>query len=391
MTGRTPLPAGATDERVVVVHDYLTQRGGAERVVLAIMRAFPHARLISSVYEPTQTFPEFAHYDVRTSWLNRISPLRKDPRLAFPLLAKAFSELYVPDADFVVCSSSGWAHGVRTPAPKIVYCHNPPRWLHQTSDYAVGQPLPARLLLEVLRTSLTRWDRQAAATATAYLANSTTVRERVLAAYGVEADVLPPPIGIDPGGPQEPVPGLQPGYLLTVSRARGYKNSVLVAEAVQSLPNERLVVVGALPGPPGGGRWGDRIVSLQELSDAQLRWVYANCAGLLAVSREDFGLTPLEANAFGRPVACLRAGGYLDTVRPGQTGVFVERATLEGVLAGIRDLRATAFSETAIREHAARYSPEVFADRLRTIAAEVRALRRVPAQRTGTDSRSSVA
>lgn len=390
VTGGTRKARPLDDERVVVVHDYLTQRGGAERVVLAIMKAFPHARLITSFYEPAQTFPDFAGYDIRTSWLNKVSPLRKDPRLAFPLLARAFSELYIPDADFVICSSSGWAHGVRTPAPKVVYCHNPPRWLHQTSDYAAGQPLPARLLLEVLRTSLTRWDRQAAATATAYLANSTVVRERVLAAYGVEADVLPPPIGIDPGGAQEPVPGVQPGFLLTVSRARGYKNSGLVAEAVSALPGQRLVVVGGLP-ERAAGTWDERITGLRDLSDPQLRWLYANCTGLVAVGREDFGLTPLEANAFGRPVACLRAGGYLDTVRPGQTGVFIERPTVEGVLAGLRELRATHFSETAIRDHAQRFSPDVFADRLRTIVGEVRALRRIPVQRSGTESRTVVA
>ena len=364
------------NDRVVVVHDYLTQRGGAERVVLAIMRAFPQARLITSVYEPSQTFPEFADYDITTSWLNRVTALRRDPRLAFPLLAQAFSRCQIPDADFVICSSSGWAHGIRTAAPKIVYCHNPPRWLHQTSDYAAGQPLPARLALEVLRTSLTRWDRQAAATATAYLANSTLVRERVLAAYGIEADVLPPPIGLDPDGPQEPMPGLQPGYLLTVSRARGYKNAALVAEAVSSMPDARLVVVGGVPQPPAGRSWPTRITGLRDLTDAQLRWTYANCSGLVAVGREDFGLTPLEANAFGRPVACLRAGGYLDTVRPDQTGVFIDRPTVEGITDGIRRLRSSTFSEAAIREHALRYSPAVFANRLRTIAAEVRALRR---------------
>ena len=95
----------------------------------------------------------------------------------------------------------------------------------------------------------------------------------------------------------------------------------------------------------------------------------------LAVGREDFGLTPLEANAFGRPVACLRAGGYLDTVRPGQTGVFIERPSVDGIVAGLQQLRRTEFSAAAIREHAQRYSPAVFAQRLHGIAAEVRALR----------------
>src|SRR4051794_5927491 len=96
---------------VAIAHDYLTQRGGAERVVLSLARAFPGAPIYTSVYEPDTTFPEFAHLDVRTTPLNRLQPLRRRHRLALPMLAPAFSNVHV-DADVVVCSSSGWAHGV---------------------------------------------------------------------------------------------------------------------------------------------------------------------------------------------------------------------------------------------------------------------------------------
>src|SRR5439155_851589 len=126
----------------------------------------PDARLITSVYDPDATYPEFRDYQVETLWLDRVRAFKKDPRRGLPLLAGAFSSLEITDADVVVCSSSGWAHGVRTDAPKIVYCHNPPRWLHQTEDYVADRSLPARLALDVLRKPLTRWDRQAAATAT---------------------------------------------------------------------------------------------------------------------------------------------------------------------------------------------------------------------------------
>lgn len=354
-----------------MAHDYLTQRGGAERVVLSMLRAFPQATVVTSVYSPATTFAEFGDYDVRTTWLQRLPLARRDPRRALPLLARAFSKVSVPDADVVLCSSSGWAHGVSTTAPKIVYCHNPPRWLHQSSDYTAHQPLPVRLAVEVLRNRLTGWDRSAAASAETYLANSTTVRDRILRAYGIDAEVVPPPVGIDVTGPREPVPGVRPGFLLNVSRPRGYKNSHLVAEAVASLAEVDLFMVGGLPERSDGAAWPENLYGARDLTDAQMRWLYANCSGLLAVSHEDFGLTPLEANAFGKPVACLRAGGYLDSLAPEVSGVFIERLSLEHVRDGIRRLRAGTFHASEIVAHAAAFDEQTFGRRLRAVVDQV--------------------
>ncbi|MHB8509172.1 MAG: glycosyltransferase, partial [Candidatus Dormibacteria bacterium] len=125
--------------RIAIVHDYLTQRGGAERVVLGMLQAFPDARLITSVYNPETTFPAFGDRVVETSGLQRVEAFRTDPRRALPLLAKTFSRTTVRDVDLVLCSSSGWAHGVTTTAPKLVYCYNPPRWVYQHSDYVEAQ------------------------------------------------------------------------------------------------------------------------------------------------------------------------------------------------------------------------------------------------------------
>ncbi len=110
--------------RVAIVHDYLTQRGGAERVVLSMLKAFPEAPIYTSMYEPDRTYPEFQQADVRTSVLDRHWPLTQMQKLAFPFLAPLFSRMHV-DADVVLCSSSGWAHGVSTTGIKIVYCHTP--------------------------------------------------------------------------------------------------------------------------------------------------------------------------------------------------------------------------------------------------------------------------
>ena len=349
------------EPRIVVAHDYFTQRGGAERVALAIRAALPGDSLVTALHTPTATFPEVQRYDVRTSRLQRISAFRRDPRLALALLPGAFDSLRIDNADVVVCSSTGFAHGVPTSAPKLVYCHNPPRWLYQPEDYLTNQPEAVRQALRVLAPRLRRWDKAAARTAARYLVNSSVVQARVKRVYGIDAHLLPPPISLDPAGPQERVPGLDPGFFLVVGRPRGYKNVEVVCEAFRNLPRERLVVVGGLP----AGLWTDRFTGLQDLSDAQLRWLYASCAATVSVAHEDFGLTPLEGNAFGRPALCLRAGGFLDTLAEGRNGWYVEELTPSAVVAAVRRLRDDPPHEADVLAHAAAYSRRVFAKRLR--------------------------
>lgn len=355
--------------RVCLAHDYLTQRGGAERVALTLLRAFPGSPMLTSVYTPERTFPGFAEHDVRTGPLQDVAPFRRDPRLALPLLARAWSRTVVTgaDADVVLASSSGWAHGVTTTPDvgKIVYCHNPARWLYQQQDYVAGHGARAAVLAP-LRSRLTRWDAAAAHSADRYLANSTSVARRIEHVYGIEAEVLSPPVSVDTGGARTPVAGLEPGFVLTVARGRGYKNTAVVEEAVSGLRGERLVVVGGAgtdaPAPDGVRRLG-------VVSDSELRWLYANARALVSASHEDFGLTPLEANAFGTPVVVLRAGGFLDTLDEGVSGVFFDRPQVEDVRAALRELPD--LDPVAVRRHAARYSPERFAVRLAEVVDEV--------------------
>src|SRR5262249_31471914 len=137
-TPNTPMSEDRARRSVALVHDYLTQRGGAERVVLSLTRAFPCAPVYTSLYDLGRTFPEFDAVDLRPLPLHRVAPLRRHHRSALPVLAPAFSSLRV-DADVVVCSSSGWGHGVRARGRKIVYCHTPARWLYQRERYLRGR------------------------------------------------------------------------------------------------------------------------------------------------------------------------------------------------------------------------------------------------------------
>ncbi len=353
--------------RIALVHDYLTQRGGAERVVLALTRAFPTAPLYTSLYEPGTTFPEFAGVDVRPLLLNRLAPLRDRHRLALPLLAPAFSRLQLSE-DVVVCSSSGWAHGTHASGRKIVYCHTPARWLYQPDRYLRGRGPAIRATTRALRPALERWDRRAATSADSYLANSSAVAERIRHIYGLEAEVLPPPPALKAGGRAEPVAGLDPGFLLCVSRLLPYKNVDVVVRAFAELPNERLVLVGSGPEESSlRGLSGSNVTLVGAVSDERLRWLYRECVGLVAASHEDFGLTPLEAAGFGHPSAVLRWGGFLDTVEEGGTGLFFDSPTPEAVADAVRRLGRQRWDADAIRAHAERFSEERFIERIRAI------------------------
>ncbi|MGD0881667.1 MAG: glycosyltransferase [Acidimicrobiales bacterium] len=357
---------------VALVHDYLTQRGGAERVVLTLADGYPSATIFTALYDPEATFPGFAGHDVRTLPVDRIGVLRDHHRLALPLLAPAFSRLHV-DADVTVCSSSGWAHGARTSGAKIVYCHNPARWLYQADQYLSGSSRLAAVGLALLAPPLRRWDRKAAATADRYLVNSRTVRARVADVYGIDADVVPPPVDIDVGGPRRPPGEIEPGFLLCVSRLLPYKNVGAVAAAFALLPDQRLMVVGSGPladelvaaAPPN-------VTVLGRVDDDELRWLYASCLGLVAASYEDFGLTPVEAAAFARPTAALRWGGFLDSIVEGETGCFFDEPEPRLIADAVIDLVNGSWSPERLTGHARNYSPERFLARIAEVVNDVR-------------------
>jgi glycosyltransferase involved in cell wall biosynthesis len=350
-----------TVTEVAIVHDYLTQRGGAERVVLALAAAYPAAPIHTSLYEPADTFPEFARADVRPSPLDRVGPFRRRHRLALPVLAPVFSAMRV-EADVTLCSSSGWAHGARTSGRKVVYCYTPARWLYQAGPYLAGLPRSAAQALAVLGPALRVWDRRAAASADRYLVISSVVRQRVADAYGIDAEVLAPPVTFGPDGPSR-TPDTAPGFFLCVSRLLSYKNVAAVVEAFASLPDERLVLVGGGPLAAELSTLAPANVTLVgEVDDALLRGLYAASDGLVAASYEDFGLTPVEAASFAKPSAVLRWGGFLDTTVPGQTGVFFDEPTPSAIAGAVRGVR--------LQAHAERYSTARFTDRLRAVMAE---------------------
>ena len=380
-TARVPLPsrqaevrfdASSTSAKVVnkcpriaIAHDYLTQRGGAERVVLSMARAFPESPIYTTLYEPESTYPEFTGLDIRVSRLNAIGVLRKNHRLALPVLSLTSSLINI-DADIVVVSSSGWAHGFSTRGQKLVYCHSPARWLYQKETYLGTNPrLTQRLASEFLGKPLRRWDRKAAASCDQYLANSSVVQERILMTYGRESLILPAPLSWNSSGPPSPNSkvnewlGDEP-YALCVSRLLPYKNVDKVIEALQGV-GLRLIVVGK--GPEEGHlrtRADDGVLMLSDLPEEEIRWLYSRCELLVAASREDYGLTPIEAASFGKPSVVLRWGGFLDTVTEDETGVFFDHPSSGDIAKAVVKARSMSWNADQIRHAAERFSEERF-------------------------------
>ncbi|MCU1456289.1 MAG: glycosyl transferase family 1 [Actinomycetia bacterium] len=358
--------------KIAIVHDYLTVIGGAERVVLSMIHTFPKAPIYTSLYEPKTIIPELASgHDIRASVLNRVGLFRRNHRTAMPILGPTFSRIKI-DADVVLCSSSGWAHGVQTSGRKLVYCHNPARWLYQRTEYLQQGNRLWWLMATGMHPYLRRWDRAAAASCDRYVANSSIVAERIRNAYSIDAEVLPPPTSFESTGPLRAVSGLEAGFFLSPGRLMGHKNTAALVEAFAAhLPDLQLVIVGV-------GPEGERLAAgappnvhfTGQVDDDELRWLYANCTALISASREDFGLTPLEAACFGKPSVLLRYGGFLDTMVDGETAVFFDQPEPAAIAIAVIRARTESWDQAAIRENAQRFSTPRFQERLRAIVAE---------------------
>lgn len=355
-----------TRGEIAIAHDYLTQKGGAERVVLALHRMWPDAPIYTTFYDPEGTFPEFKDARIITSPLNRVGVLRKDPRRALPLLPFASSLMHVKEPAAVV-STSGWAHGFRYDGATLVYCHTPARWVYLLDDYLGegGRDSIKGRIARVLRPGLRKWDRAAVRRRSRYVANSTVVKKRIEDVYGLDGvDLVFPPHSVSTDGPQEPIPGAErlaeDGFLLSVARLMPYKH-VDVSIQAAARAGRPLVVIGK--GPEEArlkAMAGDGVIFAQDLTDAQLRWAYAHATALIAASHEDFGITPLEASAWGVPTVALRDGGYLDTIVEGVNGVFVAAPTVADVTDGVQRTLTRAWDRAAMQAHAERFSEEEF-------------------------------
>lgn len=342
--------------RLALVHDYLTQRGGAERVVLHLAALFPDAPVYTTLYDPDSTFAEFQDHDVRTSSLQgRVDPTRfRRAALRYP---RAFRSFVLDAFDAVIVSSSAFAHHARHPAA-LVYFHCPPRFLYDPESYVASQT--ALATLRAGGALLRRGDRAAARRHLSYAANSAATAARLADAYGIEARVVFPPLAVHHLPPSvTPLPE-RPGALV-VSRLLPYKR-VDVAVRACATAGVPLTVVGEGPDEARLHRLaeGADVTFLGRVEDGVLAALFARHSVVLTPGNEDFGFGPVEANYAGRPVVARAAGGALETVVPGTTGLLVDGTDEASWAAALLDALARAWDPVALRDSTARFSGDAF-------------------------------
>ena len=349
--------------KLAIVHDYLNQSGGAERVVGVFHRMFPDAPIYTTILDRDRIWPDLREADIRTSWMQRLPGLRahfKKYLLCYPW---AIESLDLRAYDVVLSSSSAFAKGARARpgAVHLCYCYTPMRfvWQHAPSVERERIGRVARLALAPAIACLRRWDLRTAARPDQYIAISSVVAERIRRWYGRDSQVIPPPVDITRFGPSDGVDR----YYLVVSRLNGYKRIDLAVDAFSriGLP---LVVVGE--GPQRADlerRAGGNVRFLGALPDPEVAALYARCKALVLPGEEDFGLTVIEANASGRPVVAFAAGGALDSVVEGVTGVLFEHQAIDSLTAAVDKCERQVWSSELLRRHAEGFGEEAFRSR----------------------------
>ncbi len=360
--------------KTALVHDYLAQAGGAERVAAALHSMFPKAPLYTSVYDAKATFPAFEKMDVRASFLQRWPfSSRRFHKLALPYYPAAFERFDFTGYDLVLSSSSSFAKGVVTPPETchICYCHTPSRFIWRQREYLL-QSRSARLMTGLIGpviSNLRSWDVESAQRVDYFVANSYNVARRIRNFYRRDvAAVIYPPVET---ANFAPVRATEVGdHFLVVSRLLNYKRVDLAIAACNRL-QAPLRVVGIGPDLPALKRIaGPTVQFLGRLSDPEVAQELARCKALIFPGEEDFGLTPVECMASGRPVVAYGAGGALETVLEGETGLFFREQTVDALAEALELMGRISFDTEALRAHAFSFDTAVFEERMRCLISD---------------------
>lgn len=350
--------------KVALVHDYLNQRGGAERVFAHIADAWPDAPIFTALYDERVVGDLIPKPRVRTSYLARVPFANRYFRILAPLYPRAFESFDFSGFDAVVSSTTAWAKGVRVPpdAVHVCYINTVSRFTFAYDEYVRSQL--ARPIVE----RLIGWDRIAAMRPTRFVANSANVAQRIRQYYGRDSDVLHCPVDIDrftvgPGGGD---------YFVVASRLLPYKR-IDLAIAAAAIAGVKLFVAGTGPAEASLRRIarGTTTSVLGYVSDVQLNDLLGNARAAIVSGEEDFGLVPLEAAATGRPTIAYRGGGALETVVEGETGAFFDEPNAESLAAALQTFDASRFDPQRLRAHAEKFAPSQFIAKLRAIVEQV--------------------
>jgi glycosyltransferase involved in cell wall biosynthesis len=366
-------------ERVALVHDFLLDLRGAERVFLAMCDIWPDADLFTAVYDEEGTEGRFAHRNVNATFLQRLKPTSNSFRALLPFYPAAIESLDLSGYDLVVSSSSAWAQGV-IPGPNAVhvcYSHNPFRYAWNDRDRTLAErrdPV-TRAVLRRLFHRWRQWDWIAAQRVDHYVSNSRITQSRIRSYFGRESSIVHPPVETS-----RFTPGRPDGYYLVLSELMPHKR---IDMAVQAFNRLRLPLVIAGDGPDMRRLRrlaGPTVTFAGRVSDAHVERLLEGTRALIVTATEEFGIAAVEAQAAGRPVVSVAAGGALETVVDGVTGTFWSGGADE-LAAAVADFDTAAVDPHKCVESARRFDVEVFK---RTLPREVeRAVAEVRAGRRG--------
>jgi glycosyltransferase involved in cell wall biosynthesis len=362
--------------KIAIVHDYFIQSGGAERVAEALCAVFPEAAVFATVALPERLAPELKRAHVQTSWMQKLPGMMRYYRHYFLFYPSAVESLKLEEYDVIISSSSGYAKGVKrgSHAVHICYCHTPMRWAWSSSSYLERRGPIAKAAISTALAHLRKWDRRAAQRPDYYLTNSLTVARRIKNIYHRHAEVIPPPVNVNRFEPST-VTG---DFYLVLSRLIAYTQIDLAVAACTEL-GKRLVVIGEGPEEERLRKMaGPTVEFLGRQPDAVVSHYARHCKALLFPGEEDFGIAPLEINAAGRPVIAYRAGGALETVVEGVSGVFFDRPAAGSLACAILHCEKQSWNAAAIRARALRFHGSVFAARVRVFVDQVTAAHAVP-------------
>ena len=349
--------------RIAIVHDYLNQYGGAERVVEVLNELFPEAPIFTSIYDRAKLPRTFENMDIRVSFMQKLPFLDKHFKKYLLLYPKAIESFNLKDYDLILSSSSAFAKGAirGQNACHICYCYSPMRFVWDYSTYIEKENFGSTTLklLPFAVKKLKKWDISTIDRVDHYIGISNYIRDRIKKFYSRDAAVIYPPVNVKNfimGKKSE-------DYFLIVSRLNAYKNIDLVIDAFNEL-GLRLKIAGTGPYRNALEEMarGKNIEFLGRLNDAELIEIYSRCRAYIFPGREDFGITPVEAQASGRPVIAYAAGDALETVVEGVTGVFFKDNSKEVLIEAINKFLKSEdnFDSSEIRKNAMKFDTEVF-------------------------------
>lgn len=356
--------------KLALVHDYLNQRGGAEKVVEVFHQIYPASPIYTSIYLPDKMPVVFKEMDIRTSFMQRLPFLGNHFKKYLLLYPYSFESFDLSDYDVVLSSSSAWAKGVITEPQTchICYCYTPMRWVWNYDEYVQREDFGwlTRKTLPLAIRRLEKWDRETINRVNHYIAISQNVAERIKKLYGREAEVIYPPVETERFSISNEIED----YYLIVSRLNTYKRIDLVIEVFNDL-KKPLKIIGDGPYRRALQKMAKKNIEfLGKVSDEELAEYYSKCRALIFPGEEDLGIAPVEAQAAGRPVIAYGQGGALETVIEEETGLFFREQTTKALKQAIKNFERLSLDSQLIRRNAQKFDKAIFMKRIKNFIEE---------------------